>query len=144
MMASQLAGRAGVSPDAIRYYERAGLLPEPGRTAAGYRVYDENAAERLRFIKGAQRIGLRLRQIRELIEIRDKGRCPCGHTELMLSQRITEIDSEVSALREIRRALLGLRDRLPAPSALSEDGEQWPCEQAFIEAGSLNGRNGGV
>lgn len=137
MTVSELAGRAGVSPDAIRYYERTGLLPEADRTATGYRVYDEEAVARLRVIKGAQRIGLRLRQIRELLDVRDRGLCPCGHTESMLSERIAEIDSETSALREIRHELVGLLDRLPEPSACPEEGQPWPCEEAFIEAASL-------
>lgn len=144
MTVSQVAGRAGVSPDSVRYYERAGLLPKPERTAVGYRVYDEDTAERLRFIKGAQRIGLRLRQIRELLEVRDRGLCPCGHTESVLSQRIHEIDTDMAALKEIRRELVRLRDQLPDPSACAEVGVRWPCEQAFIEASNLNGRTGGT
>ena len=56
---SGLAEQAGISADTVRYYERLGLLPPPARTPAGYRQYDESAARRLRFIKGAQRVGLR-------------------------------------------------------------------------------------
>jgi MerR family transcriptional regulator, mercuric resistance operon regulatory protein len=50
----------GLTPATIRYYERLGLLPTPERTSSGYRQYDEDVADRLRFIKGAQRFGLRL------------------------------------------------------------------------------------
>lgn len=53
-----LAKRTGIRADTIRYYERAGLLPPPARTRAGYRQYDESTADRLRLIKGAQRLGL--------------------------------------------------------------------------------------
>ena len=58
---AELAELVGVSPDTIRYYERAGLLPRPPRTRSGYRSYDTQAIDRLRFIQGAQRLGLRLK-----------------------------------------------------------------------------------
>ena len=76
---SMLAERTGIPAGTIRYYDRAGLLPPPARTPAGYRQYDEAAAQRLRFIKGAQRLGLRLREVAELLAVRDRGACPCGH-----------------------------------------------------------------
>lgn len=59
---SGLASRVGVSPHAVRYYERLGLLRPAARTAAGYRRYDQGAVDRLRLVKGAQRVGLRLRR----------------------------------------------------------------------------------
>lgn len=81
---SRLAREVGMTPDGLRYYERAGLVPRPARTATGYRLYDDAMADRLRFIKGAQRLGLRLREIKELLDVLDRGLCPCGHTEVML------------------------------------------------------------
>ncbi|MFD4759791.1 MerR family transcriptional regulator [Streptomyces sp. NPDC058439] len=71
------AAAAGVSADTVRYYERAGLISAPHRTAAGYRTYDDTAIDRLKFIQGGQRLGLRLREIRDLLAIRDTGTCPC-------------------------------------------------------------------
>jgi DNA-binding transcriptional MerR regulator len=73
---STLARQVGVGPDTIRYYERVGPLPTPTRTPAGYRRYDDDIADRVRFIKGAQRLGLRLREIAELLQVRDRGGCP--------------------------------------------------------------------
>lgn len=133
---AKLAGRAGLSPDAVRYYERAGLLPAPARSGAGYRLYDERVLDRLGFIRGAQRTGLRLRQIRELLEIIDRGVCPCGHTESLLTERIAEIDREIKDLRDVRKQLVGLKDHLPSPAANGEESDSWPCERAFIEAGT--------
>ena len=57
---AELANEAGVSPATIRYYERVGLLPAPARTRTGDRVYTPEVADRLRFIQGCQRLGLRL------------------------------------------------------------------------------------
>jgi MerR family transcriptional regulator, mercuric resistance operon regulatory protein len=55
---SKLAARSGVKPDTIRYYEKAGLLPAPARTSVGYRLYGDEAVERLQLIRGVQRFGL--------------------------------------------------------------------------------------
>jgi DNA-binding transcriptional MerR regulator len=62
-----LVREPGVSGDTVRYYERVGLLAAPARTAAGYRLYSPEAIDRLWFIQGAQRLGLRLREIRDLL-----------------------------------------------------------------------------
>lgn len=85
---SQVAEQAGVSPDAVRFYEKEGLLPEPPRSPAGYREYEDTIPQRIRFIKGAQEMGLRLAEIGELLEIQDRGACPCGHTKTLVERRI--------------------------------------------------------
>jgi DNA-binding transcriptional MerR regulator len=127
---SDLAGRVGLTPDTLRYYERLGLLPEPERSPSGYRQYDEGLTDRLRFIKGAQRFGLRLSEIRELLEIQDRGVCPCGHTQKLLRARVTEIDEELRRLERLRGDLVGMIERADcdAPTSMS-----WPCAVEFIE-----------
>ncbi len=121
MTVSQLASRSGVSPDTVRYYEREGLLPPPERSPAGYRLYDETSSERVDFVRRAQGLGLRLREIRELLDISDNGSCPCGHTLDLLRARIDEIDAEVARLTELRSDLTGMLDRSPA----SDCGGEW-------------------
>lgn len=105
---SELASRAGITADTVRYYGRLGLLPETGRTAAGHRYYDDVALERLRFIKGAQWFELRLDEIRELLEVFDGAVCPCGHTRAVVLRRIAAIDEQRTRLDEIRAALCRL------------------------------------
>jgi MerR family mercuric resistance operon transcriptional regulator len=132
MTVSMLADRVGVGPDTIRYYERVGLLPTPVRTPAGYRQYDESVVDRLRFIRGAQRLGLRLREIADLLAIRDRGACPCGHTEAVVRQRIAELDAEIARLVEVRQELT----RLAAECSAGACPERaWPCEVEFVQAG---------
>jgi DNA-binding transcriptional MerR regulator len=110
----ELAAEAGVAPDTVRYYERAGLLPPPARTAAGYRAYHPGAVDRLLFIQGAQRLGLRLRDIRDLLAVRDTGTCPCEPAETLLRRRLDELDAEMRRLAELRGELVRMLDGLPS------------------------------
>ena len=113
---SALADQAGLSADTVRYYERVGLLPPPARSAAGYRLYDQAAVGRLRLIKGAQRAGLRLREIGELLQVADRGRCPCGHTETLLRERLGEVRAELARLRALEAELTRLLEHYPDPA----------------------------
>lgn len=110
----ELAAQAGVAPDTVRYYERAGLLPPPARTASGYRAYEPTAVDRLLFIQGAQRLGLRLRDIRDLLAVRDTGTCPCEPAEVLLRRRLGELDAEMQRLADLRRELVRMLDGLPS------------------------------
>jgi DNA-binding transcriptional MerR regulator len=86
---TDLAAELGVRSDTLRYYERSGLIPSAGRTPGGYRLYGSEVADRVRFIKSAQRSGLRLRDIEELLAIMDDGNCPCGHTADLVERRLS-------------------------------------------------------
>jgi len=109
-----LASAAGVAPDTVRYYERAGLLPPPARTPAGYRSYGPQAVERLRFIQGCQRLGLRLQDIAELLAVRDAGTYPCGPAEQLLRRRLSEVDAQMAGLAALRQEMVALIDALPS------------------------------
>ena len=126
---SHVAEQAGLTADTVRYYDRLGLLPQPARSDAGYRLFDEGTARRLRFIKGAQRVGLRLREIGDLLRAMDEGECPCPETEALLRQRMAEIDAEVARLAEVRAELARLVDNAPGCRV---PGELW-CEREFVE-----------
>ena len=129
---SALAGAVGLSADTVRYYERVGLLPAPARSAAGYRLYDEDAVGRLRLIRGAQRAGLRLREIGELLQVADQGQCPCGHTETLLRQRLAEVRSELGRLRALEADLSRLlegRPEVSCPEATTAAAVSWWCAQ---------------
>jgi DNA-binding transcriptional MerR regulator len=131
---SKLAAQVGLKPDTIRYYERVGLLPTPRRASSGYRLYEPDLVERLRFIRGGRRLGLQLRDIRELLQVRDRGLCPCGHTESLIRRRLGELDAELARLQSLKGELTRLASRLPATNCPDGAGD-WPCEREFIRIG---------
>ena len=114
MRVAELASTVGVAADTVRYYERVGLLPPPARTPSGYRTYDGGAVDRLRFIQGAQRLGLRLRDIRDLLAVRDTGTCPCEPAEELLRRRLADVDAELARLATLRADMIAMLESLPA------------------------------
>ncbi|HET9872688.1 MAG TPA: heavy metal-responsive transcriptional regulator [Propionibacteriaceae bacterium] len=121
----ELAAVVGLSADTIRYYERAGLMPKPDRTPTGYRAYGADAVDRLRFIQGAQRLGLRLRDIADLLAIRDTGTCPCEPAEQLLRRRLVELDSEIARLAALRDQMLAMAESLPTAECLPPNPGTW-------------------
>lgn len=101
----ELAKAAGVGPKAIRFYEAAGVLPEPARGPNGYRLYAPDAVELLRFVKQAQGLGLTLAEIKEVIAIRQGGRPPCRHAYRLLQEKAAELDRKLRDLVRLRRRI---------------------------------------
>lgn len=104
----ELATRSGLTPDALRYYERLGLMPRARRTAGGFRMFASGATERIRFIKQAQANGLSLAEIRQLLAFQDRGgRERCRHVHRLLELKLTEIETNLAQLKEFRKTLRG-------------------------------------
>jgi DNA-binding transcriptional MerR regulator len=122
---SQLADAVGSSADTLRYYERIGLLPEPPRTPGGYRVYDDAARDRLAFIRGAQRLGLTLADVRDLLAVRDTGECPCEPAEEHVARRLAEVDAELGRLTALRDQLRSMLDGIVAGACPPPDPGTW-------------------
>ena len=110
MRIGQLAQRTQLSPPTIRYYEEIGLLAAPRRTPSGYRDYDEKAAERLDFVKAAQKAGLTLTEIRGIFDIRAQGDAPCRHVASLLEGKLRDIDVRIQALHATRNELQRLNE----------------------------------
>jgi DNA-binding transcriptional MerR regulator len=90
----ELAEASGVTRDALRYYERQGLLPDSHRTSGGFREYDAAALDRIRFIKQAQAHGLTLREIRDLVSHHaDAGPARCRHVRDLLARKLTQLEA---------------------------------------------------
>lgn len=130
----RLARLVGVRIDTIRYYERCGLLPAPPRTSGDHRRYGPQAVDRLRFIRGAQRLGLRLAEIRELLTVRDTGVCACGPAEQLLRRHVRDIDAEMARLAVLRGELESMLTGMPGPDCPDPEPGTWcPPELAVME-----------
>ena len=116
MTIGKVAALAGVSADAIRYYERLGLLPKPTRTRAGYRVYPPEIVKRLNLVRNAQRFGFSLREIAGFLRVRDTGGAPCRTVRAAAEQLLEAIDRQIADLgarrEEMRKTLRGWDRRL--------------------------------
>ena len=112
MRIGELARRAGVTPDTIRYYEREGLLGPPARTPAGYRDFGETALDDLRFIKNGQTLGLRLTDVREVMAIASGGELPCDHVRATITARLQDVDEKICELQDLRSTLMEAFARL--------------------------------
>ena len=99
----ELATLAGVSIDAVRYYERLKLLPRARRTAGGFRLFGPESVERVQFIKQAQELGLTLDEIKGLLAT--GGAEECRRVRDLLSKKIGELDDKMSAMKVFRRTL---------------------------------------
>lgn len=104
----ELASRAGITPDAVRYYERLGLVSRAPRTSGGFRVYTTATVERLRFVKQAQTHGLTLAEIRDLLRLENRrGADQCRHVSALLQRKLIDVDVRLAELQEFRRMLDG-------------------------------------
>ncbi len=107
----QAAKLSGVSPKAIRLYEGRELLAPAERTAAGYRTYGPDDLAVLRFIRQARAVGLRLDEIRRIIDLRRHGTQPCAAVIGLLDRRLADIDHTMADLKALRATLIAARDR---------------------------------
>jgi MerR family copper efflux transcriptional regulator len=102
----ELSSKSGLSRDALRYYERVGLMPRTRRTTGGFRLYPAGTLDRLRFIKQAQLHGLTLREIRELLGFQDrKGRDRCRQVHALLTRKLSDVDAQLKQLTDFRQTL---------------------------------------
>lgn len=118
MLIGQLADALGVPNETVRFYERRGLLPQPDRAPNGYRVYDEVALQRGKFIRAAQAAGLTLAEIGSIIEVRNAGSAPCTHVGTLLEAKLADVierQRQLSALEgELQHLLQRSRHLDPA------------------------------
>ena len=120
----EIARHAGVSVQAVRYYERIGLLSTAPRTSRGIRRYPHEAVERIRFVKRAQSNGLALAEIRELIALKNRGGTRrCKLVQKLLAAKIAQLDEQRAQLDDFRRTLQTLADQCEESLRAAPDPE---------------------
>lgn len=127
----RLAVQTGFSPKTIRYYEAVGLLPPPRRSPSGYRLYDPEVLSRLEFIRKAKAVGLRLAEIREVLELWQVGRTPCDYVLTLLDAKLATLDVQIRELRKLRRRLFILRRK-------SSEAARLGCICGIIESAGVS------
>src|SRR2546426_458791 len=138
----ELAAHAGVNVETIRFYERRGLLQDPRRRSSGYRDYPAEAVRVVRFIKRAQELGFTLREVQELLRLRDSQAASCADVRAAASATLKGIDRKVDTLRAMRAALEVIALVLAVGSvALSTQAHKrpGPLAIAILGAGAVVG-----
>lgn len=125
MKRAQLARQTGCNLETIRYYEKISLMPDPPRTASGYRVYDNSHVERLRFILRGRELGFSIDELRGLLSLVDRGTQTCAEVKLLTDQHLEDVRAKIKDLKRIEKVL--------AATAAQCSGEQVP-ECPVLEA----------
>jgi Hg(II)-responsive transcriptional regulator len=117
MRTHEVAERAGVNAQTLRYYERRGILPDPPRSAAGYRDYPDTAVAVLRFVKRAQELGFTLAEVEELLGLADGGPESCDAVRSLASAHIADLQHKIADLQRMSASLSALVDTCEQPRA---------------------------
>jgi len=111
MNIGELASLTGVSTKAIRYYEEIGVLREPERASNGYRTYESDTVDRLRFVKDSQLTGLSLAEITTILDQRGRGESTCQHVMTLLDHHLEELEARIKTLETTRSKLVAIAER---------------------------------
>ena len=122
MKIGELAQAARCSVETIRFYEKAGLLPEPARTEGNYRQYGEAHLDRLRFIRNCRTLDMAHDEIRALLGMVDHPGRDCGPINHLLDEHIEHVDIRLRELQHLREQLLSLREQCGAAQAVDACG----------------------
>jgi len=126
---SDVAAATGFTASTIRYYERIGLLPPPGRSASGYRLYGADALERLRFVARAKRLGLALDEVAELLRYWSDGACSTTRErlQLLLADKLKEVRRRIDDLTMLGGQLEEAYGRLAGHTPQTRCGPACGC-----------------
>ena len=119
MTISRAADEAGVGVETIRFYERMGLIEQPLRPSGGYREYDRETVERIRFIQQAQELGFTLREIGELLALKTDRKADCADVRNQAIAKRDEVECKIARLEEIRAALDAVIATCPGGGSLN-------------------------
>jgi Cd(II)/Pb(II)-responsive transcriptional regulator len=122
MKIGDLAKRTGCKVETVRYYESEGLLPEPARNEANYRLYGEPHVERLMFIRNCRALDMTLGEIRALLGFKDDGGQDCGNVDALLDQHIEQVAERITELQRLEAQLRALRQSCGERRSVEECG----------------------
>lgn len=105
LLRADLARRTGCNLETIRYYEKIGMMPDPPRTGAGYRVYDAGHVSRLRFILRARELGFSIDDVRGLLALMESGTQTCAEVKQRTERHLADVRAKIADLRRIERIL---------------------------------------
>ncbi len=120
MKIGEVAKAAGVGIDAVRFYEREGLLPEPARRPSGYREYSPDAVLDLRFIRRAKVLGFSLREISELLSISREPDATAGDVKKLAEEKLADLEDKIRSLQRMKRALRKVAESCPGRGSTSD------------------------
>jgi len=100
-----LSKQTGCNIETIRYYEKAGLLPTPARSPAGYRRYGSTHLTRLTFIRRARALGFSIEEVRKLLKLADERKRPCAEVRVVTGAYLKDVQTKIADLRAMERAL---------------------------------------
>lgn len=115
----QVARRSEVNVETVRYYERRGLIAEPPRRASGYRQYDPQTVQRIRFIKRAQELGFTLKEIGQLLALADGDGSGCGDVLDFTTRKITDVENKIRHLQNLKKVLTHLAQQCSGKGPLA-------------------------
>ena len=116
----QVAKQTGVTVETVRFYEKQGLVAEPQRSESGYRQYPKETVKRVRFIQHAKEVGFTLKEVGELLVLRQEPGKSCADIKLRATQKIETVDQKIQDLNRIREALVRMVMKCSGRGALSE------------------------
>jgi len=106
----EVASRANVNKETVRYYEKRELIPEPDRRRSGYRIFTKRHIDQIRFIKRAQELGFTLSEIKELLELRMDEDTTCSEIKSEAQEKYQDVEEKIEDLQRIKETLLELID----------------------------------
>lgn len=122
MKIGELAKQTGCDVETVRYYEKAGLLPAPGRTDAGYRQYLPEHLERLQFIRHCRSLQMGIPDIRVLLQFQSEPEQQCTGVNNLLDHHIALIQVQMEKLQHLEQQLLRLRHQCQQPHLVEACG----------------------
>jgi DNA-binding transcriptional MerR regulator len=120
MKIGEVAKSAGIGIDAIRFYERRGLIDEPARSPAGYRDYPRDVVTNLRFIARAKDLGFSLKEILELLTLERRETASAVEVKAIADRRLADIEERIRAMQRMRRALRKALDGCPGRGPIGD------------------------